>query len=166
MNNLSLKPTNLDKAMNTEQFNQVIEAILEGKYSWACVLILRFAGYNPLHYIPYRTYNRLSKDNCSTRKPASQLGENLYNAAESDCGQRHSERNHQTSRQTLGEIKDLSYQELVNEQPKCLHGGNNQDRWFREQFQEYISTRTWIGQSKHLFYAQFNQAVQYPNLLA
>lgn len=52
-----------DKAMNEEQFNQVIDAILAGKYSWACVLILRFAGYNPLHYIPYRTYNRLIKDN-------------------------------------------------------------------------------------------------------
>ncbi|MBD3884479.1 HetP family heterocyst commitment protein [Phormidium tenue FACHB-886] len=50
--------------MTTEQFTQVVEAILEGKYSWACVLILRFAGYNPLHYIPYRTYNRLMKDNC------------------------------------------------------------------------------------------------------
>ncbi len=49
--------------MTPEQFNQVVEAILSGKYSWACVLILRFAGYNPLHYIPYRTYNRLMKEN-------------------------------------------------------------------------------------------------------
>lgn len=53
----------LDKAMTAEQFTQVVDAILEGKYSWACVLILRFAGYNPLHYIPYRTYNRLMKEN-------------------------------------------------------------------------------------------------------
>ncbi len=51
------------KAMNVEQFDQVVNAILEGKYSWACVLILRFAGYNPVHYIPYRTYKRLIKDN-------------------------------------------------------------------------------------------------------
>ncbi|NEQ28069.1 MAG: HetP family heterocyst commitment protein, partial [Microcoleus sp. SIO2G3] len=29
--------------------------------SWACVLILRSAGYNPLHYLPYRTYARLVK---------------------------------------------------------------------------------------------------------
>ncbi len=54
---------NLDKGMNTKQFEQVVEAIIAGKYSWACVLLLRFAGYNPLHYIPYRTYNRLSKEN-------------------------------------------------------------------------------------------------------
>ncbi|MFM7424750.1 MAG: HetP family heterocyst commitment protein [Elainella sp.] len=51
-----------EKFMTPDQFVQVVDAILEGKYSWACVLILRFAGYNPLHYIPYRTYNRLMKD--------------------------------------------------------------------------------------------------------
>lgn len=50
--------------MNSAQLNQIVEAILAGKYSWACVLILRFAGYEPLHYIPYRTYNRLLKENC------------------------------------------------------------------------------------------------------
>ncbi|WP_233220018.1 HetP family heterocyst commitment protein [Pleurocapsa sp. CCALA 161] len=49
--------------MTNEQFNQVVDAILSGKYSWACLLILRFSGYNPLHYIPYRTYNRLMKSN-------------------------------------------------------------------------------------------------------
>ena len=53
----------LDQVMTPEQFNQIVEAILAGKYSWACVLVLRFAGYNPLHYLPYRTYKRLMKDN-------------------------------------------------------------------------------------------------------
>jgi hypothetical protein len=60
----------LDRVMQPEQFMQVLDAILSGKYSWACVLILRFAGYNPLHYIPYRTYNRIVKDN-PTSGPAS-----------------------------------------------------------------------------------------------
>lgn len=50
--------------MSEEKFEQIIDAILAGKYSWACVLILETAGYNPLHYIPYRTYNRLIKNNC------------------------------------------------------------------------------------------------------
>jgi len=58
----------MDRAMSPEQFNQVVDAILAGKYSWACVLILRFAGYNPLHYIPYRTFNRLMKENCQNRR--------------------------------------------------------------------------------------------------
>lgn len=50
------------RVMTTEQFEEIVDAILSGKYSWACVLILRFANYNPLHYIPYRTYKRLIKD--------------------------------------------------------------------------------------------------------
>ena len=54
----------LEKVMTSEEFDRVVEAILAGKYSWACVLILRSAGYNPLQYLPYRTYNRLIKDNC------------------------------------------------------------------------------------------------------
>jgi hypothetical protein len=71
MNSQNVGPNNtqhsasrhLDRVMEPEQFMQVLDAILSGKYSWACVLILRFAGYNPLHYIPYRTYNRIVKDN-------------------------------------------------------------------------------------------------------
>lgn len=42
---------------------EVIAAILARKYSWACVLILRFHGYDPVDYIPYRTYIRLLKEN-------------------------------------------------------------------------------------------------------
>lgn len=51
------------KAMSPEQFDCIVKAIIEGKYSWVCVLILRFAGYNPAHYIPYRTYKRLIREN-------------------------------------------------------------------------------------------------------
>jgi hypothetical protein len=59
----------MNRAITEDQFCQVVDAILNGKYSWACVLILRFAGYNPLHYIPYRTYNRLTKENeCHPRR--------------------------------------------------------------------------------------------------
>ena len=54
---------NFSKPMNPQQFDQIVEAIIAGKYSWACVLMLRIVGYNPLHYIPYRTYNRLLKEN-------------------------------------------------------------------------------------------------------
>lgn len=61
--NSNSSSTQQGKAMTPEQFDLIVGAILSGKYSWACVLILRFAGYNPLHYIPYRTYQRLVKDN-------------------------------------------------------------------------------------------------------
>lgn len=51
------------KKINTEQVEQIVKAIIAGKYSWACVLMLRFSGYNPIDYIPYRTYIRLLKNN-------------------------------------------------------------------------------------------------------
>ncbi len=49
--------------MNNKQVEEVIKAIISRKYSWACVLILRFHGYDPVDYIPYRTYIRLLKEN-------------------------------------------------------------------------------------------------------
>lgn len=53
----------IDRSISAEQIQQIVGAIKERKYSWACVLMLRFAGHNPLQYIPYRTYNRLLKEN-------------------------------------------------------------------------------------------------------
>ncbi len=47
-----------------EEWQQIFKAIVARKYSWACVLILHFLGYNPIKYIPYRTYIRLIKNNC------------------------------------------------------------------------------------------------------
>lgn len=56
--------------MTSEEFDQVIEAIASGRYSWACILILQIAGYNPLHYLPYRTYRRLIKENARSCTPS------------------------------------------------------------------------------------------------
>ncbi|HLP91662.1 MAG TPA: HetP family heterocyst commitment protein [Nostocaceae cyanobacterium] len=49
--------------LTPEQLQQIITTIQEGKYSWACVLMLQFFGENPLHYIPQRTYSRLVREN-------------------------------------------------------------------------------------------------------
>jgi hypothetical protein len=104
----------LNQVMTNEQFIQVVDAILAGKYSWACVLILRFAGYNPLHYIPYRTYNRLMKENLSV------------------CNQRWHQ-NDRHSQDTLGKkldsqhssdpITDLDYLEPLHDQYSKVRGG-------------------------------------------
>ncbi|MEH1965982.1 HetP family heterocyst commitment protein [Nostoc sp.] len=56
--------TEMGRKINNEQIEQITKAILAGEYSWACVLILQFAGYNPMDYIPYSTYNRQRKKNC------------------------------------------------------------------------------------------------------
>lgn len=93
----------LEGAMNPEQFTQIVDAILAGKYSWACVLLLRFAGHNPLHYIPYRTYNRLIKENCQAKTSKStslSSDENLEI---------------EPSQQCLSQIRDLTVLEEVVE---------------------------------------------------
>jgi hypothetical protein len=102
-----LKTSQVDRAMKPEQFDQVIAAILSGKYSWACVLILNFSGYNPLHYIPYRTYNRIIKDNI--QKPNQK--QNIRN----------------------NPIKDVSYLDELTELKANVRGGSrssSQSTWF------------------------------------
>lgn len=80
-----------------EQLDEIISAILAGKYSWACFLLLRCTGYNPLDYIPYRTSNRLLKENSQIRKSESQSA--------------------------LGKIADLDYVEVVREKRAGVRGG-------------------------------------------
>jgi hypothetical protein len=114
----------LDKTMAPEQFNQVVEAILAGRYSWACVLILRFAGYNPLHYIPYRTYNRLLKENCQVGSSSRQTTARIKTdeqKAETTCAE--------TSAQHCStKLKDLSYLEVMDKQKTQVQGGKL-DEW-------------------------------------
>ncbi len=58
----SYDSTQTAKKINPEQVEQIIKAIISGKYSWACFLMLRFTGCDPIKYIPYRTYIRLLKN--------------------------------------------------------------------------------------------------------
>ena len=62
----------LDQEMSDKEFDLIISAIIDGKYSFACILMLRHYGYDPRDYIPYGTYNRLIKKNfqLEKRKPA------------------------------------------------------------------------------------------------
>ncbi|CAD5946327.1 HetP family heterocyst commitment protein [Planktothrix agardhii] len=99
------------KAMSEEQFEQILDAILSGKYSWACVLILRFGGYNPLHYIPYRTYNRLAKDN------------NSNSQSQSNPTSVKSSLNTQTTPSGADKVRDLNYLEPIPELSREVSGG-------------------------------------------
>jgi hypothetical protein len=80
-----------------EQLDEIISAILAGKYSWACFLLLRCTGYNPLDYIPYRTSNRLLKENSQIRQSETQPA--------------------------LSKIADLDYVEVVREKRAGVRGG-------------------------------------------
>lgn len=81
-----------------EQLDEIIAAILAGKYSWACFLLLRCTGYNPLDYIPYRTSNRLLKENSQMRTSETQPA--------------------------LSKIADLDYVEVVREKRSGVQGGD------------------------------------------
>ena len=123
--------SNLDKVMKPEQFNQIVEAILSGKYSWACVLILRFAGYNPLHYIPYRTYNRLMKEHyqrqpSNKHEPKADKQQSLE--ATASCT---------SSKSNSSKIKDLGYVELVGTQKQKIRGSTG-IRWLYETYSEFF----------------------------
>jgi len=114
----------LDKAMNPEQFSQVVDAILEGKYSWACVLILRFAGYNPCHYIPRRTYNRLVKENLQAQQQRGSITATQTTSAHRD------------------RVPDLAYlEEALNDQYTQIKGGRF------AKFRDPDLCRTWITDS-------------------
>lgn len=122
----------VDKKINPEQFDQVVEAILAGKYSWACVLLLRFAGHNPLHYIPYRTYNRLLKENSQVTRANQQQSENIK--VGNISSDKRSDSN--VSQSCLSKIKDLAYLEVVGKQKNEVRGGSL-EQWLAMQIQEY-----------------------------
>lgn len=109
-----------NQAISTEQLNQIVEAILLGKYSWACVLLLRCVGYNPLHYIPYRTYNRLIKENDLGGKPSQSTTVPINKNKQNDI----TRFNGKSSQQGLGQINDLAYLDVVDEPSVQLKGGS------------------------------------------
>ncbi|HEY9729278.1 MAG TPA: HetP family heterocyst commitment protein [Chroococcales cyanobacterium] len=108
------------QAISTEQLNQIIDAILRGKYSWACVLLLSAAGYEPLQYIPYRTYNRLLKENRNIGKPNT--------AKTIPIHKNYQDSTHRADRtsapKALNEISDLAYLETIDEPSHPLKGGH------------------------------------------
>ena len=107
--------------MSQEQFNQIVEAILAGKYSWACVLILRFAGYNPLHYIPYRTYNRLQKENCQVGRASSNKTDSINNTSHQGAPTLSKSA---AAKGCLSQINDLAYLEVIGKQQAQVRGGS------------------------------------------
>lgn len=134
--------TKLDKAMTTEQFNQVVEAILAGKYSWACLLILRFAGYNPLHYIPYRTYNRLIKDNLPSKDFSKSK---TINTKSSNKQNIQTDFHESLGQKCLSKINDLTYLEQVDQQKLEVRGGTLTQCLYSKQ--EYESIKDYLEQN-------------------
>lgn len=116
---ISFSDTRVNKTIHDEQLNQIIEAILAGKYSWACFLLLRCTGYDPLHYIPYRTYNRLVKENCH---PGTS-NRHITDPVKPDHQGSKINFSNTSSQGSLSKIKDLGYLEVVGKQKTQVRGG-------------------------------------------
>ncbi|MEH1816696.1 MAG: HetP family heterocyst commitment protein [Nostoc sp.] len=129
--------SNLDKTVKAQQFDKVVEAILAGKYSWACVLMLRFGGYNPLHYIPYRTYNRLLKENSQADRTKQQQSENLKMLKHTH----NSQSDNNVSSSCLSKIKDVAYLEVVRKQKAEIRAGSLDQR-LTQQINEHQSSKS------------------------
>ncbi len=127
--------TKVDKAMSPEQLTQIVDAILAGKYSWACVLLLRFAGYNPLQYIPYRTYNRLIKENSLDNRQGKHQTPAL------NASNHHSGSNGRSDQKCLSKVRDLAVlEEVVDKQHASVRGGNL-EQWIGKKIQESRSIK-------------------------
>lgn len=94
-----------------EKLDQIIEAIVDGKYSWACVLLLRSHRLNPLYYIPYRTYNRLLKENTQVKKQSELQPEKMVQAI-LDSSIAHLDKKQEQQRVTV--IDDLPHMERAS----------------------------------------------------
>jgi len=116
---ISSSQKNFNHPVTPEQLNQIIEAITEGKYSWACVLILRFVGYNPLHFIPQRTYSRLMKEHRQIATVALSSNGNIPRSINSSP----SSSNNQNSSHSVSKIKDLDYLERPDKKQANIQGG-------------------------------------------
>jgi hypothetical protein len=112
----SSAPKDCQKVMSHDQFNQVVEAISLGRYSWACVLILRFAGHNPVHFIPYRTYSRLLKENNQFAARSRDESATTINQGVTKNADMHSS-------QPFNTIRDLSHSEAIEYQDAKIQGG-------------------------------------------
>ncbi len=118
----SYSRSNTEQSIKPEQLTQIIEAILDGKYSWACFLLLRCAGYNPCDYLPYRTYHRLVKENGEIGDSSEQSKPD-YKASvkKMDC---------KDSVKPVSKINDLPHLEEVGKEKSQVRGGYSQQLVF------------------------------------
>lgn len=117
---ISYSKTSPDQTINSEQFTQIIDAILAGKYSWACFLLLRCLGYNPLHYIPYRTYHRLVQEHTEVNQSSKPVSTNLHPTRQAYQTQS----NGTYAGKQLTQITDLAYLEQVSDSHPKVRGGH------------------------------------------
>lgn len=94
--------------LKAEKMDEIVDFILQGKYSSACLLLLESTGQDPLHYIPYRTYNRLQKQRQQAVRQSADTRNTVRTGAETAL------RSH---------LSDLDYVEALPDQTSSMRGG-------------------------------------------
>ena len=116
----------LGKTLDPEKISLIEEAIRDHKYSWACVLMLRYLGLNPLEYIPSRTYCRLRRDN----EKMDSLNQATTDSLKQD---------REDAPKCLRKIKDLDYAKPLDSRTQLVQGGSK-EKWFNNKLQTFYST--------------------------
>lgn len=125
--------------LKSEEMDQVISAILSGKYSWACALVLRFTGHEPLNYLPQRTYTRIMRENWyapnPSRKDCPSAPTNPYP-------------NWPASQSKL--LRDLDYDDRTESAAEQVQGGSF-NPWFDRFGDAAPDCRSWVTDYRPMF---------------
>ena len=108
LNNFSPTVETPAHRLETEEMDKILGLILQGKYSTACLLLLESTGQDPLHYIPYRTYNRLQKQRQQAALASAEANREKLRATENSLRSR---------------LSDLDYVETVSDESASMPGG-------------------------------------------
>jgi hypothetical protein len=126
--------------LKSEEMDQVISAILSGKYSWACALVLRFTGHEPLNYLPQRTYTRIMRENWyapnPSRKDCPSAPTNPYP--------------HWPASQSNKLLRDLDYDDRVESEAEQVQGGGF-NPWFYRFGDAAPDCRSWVTDYRPMF---------------
>lgn len=115
----------LSGAITKDKMNKIIECIIKGKYSSACLILLEATGYNPLHYIPYSTYHRLQKQYLQSNQKHTSLKEDIGNLAHKDTASKNMAPKNLASSGSASRLKmnDLDYIEPIPAEALSVSGG-------------------------------------------
>lgn len=109
----SSQQTSPDNTISDDKMEKIIDAVIDGKYSYACLIMLEEAGYDPTHYIPYRTYNRLQKQHQANYQSAQKSTTKVTALRPNVAAQKIAN----------SSIADIDYVESVKGQEKGISGG-------------------------------------------
>ncbi len=124
-------------AISEDKMDSIVDAILEGQYSYACLILLEETGHDPVQYIPYRTYNRLQKQRqmnhlAKRQVMAKSIAKSIAQVSELRC------------KKSEIAIADIDYVETLHPTYDVVSGGKgytqNGEIRHRQAWNEYASS--------------------------